>query len=104
MKNNDWAVSNYRTCSKVHLDCICPEDFLEKRPWNSEEICFWLARYACETRSKNGSKYPASTVFALLAGLLRHMRAIDGSCPNVLDVGAERKRTPIISKEEESLL
>ena len=74
------------------------------------------------------SIYPSSTVFALLAGLLRHMRRIDAECPNLLDVedprfkemhavidayfrqlrecgiGAETKHTPLVSKEEENAL
>lgn len=72
--------------------------------------------------------YPASTVFALLASILHHRRAIDPLGPNFLDVkharfkemhavidayfrelceagvGGECKRTATVSKEDENLL
>ena len=97
-------------------------------PWNAETLSYWLARYACETRSTVGAKYPASTIHALLAGLLRHMRAIDADCPNFLDpkdthfkemqaiidsyfrklreagVGTEVKHASIVSKDEANVL
>ena len=63
-KSDDWAINNFRhwcaQCNKAH-----PEHLLDQLPWNIEELSFWLARYACETRSKVGAKYPASTVYTL---------------------------------------
>ena len=131
-RNDDWAVNNFcqwlTQRNKAHPDHLCPESLLEKRPWSVKHLSFWLARYACETRSKVSAKYPASTVFALLAGLLRYMQRIDAECPNFLDVknpefkeihavintyfrqlresgvGTETKHTPIITKEEENCL
>ena len=72
--------------------------------------------------------YPPKTIYSLLTGILRHMRALNAGCPNFLDfsdirfstlqnalgnvfrelriqgVGSEGKQTEAFSKEEENQL
>ena len=88
----------------------------------------WLSLYCAEARKKDGGSYPPKTVYALLTGLLRHMRSLNPECPNFLDfsdprfttlqnyldnlfrdlrargVGSESKNAEVFSKEEEDQL
>ena len=128
-KNNEWAYKNFQLWrenrNRTYPDNQCPEDILQKSPWDPAAMSFWLARFACETCNTAG---PVTTVFSLLSALMRRMRSIDPDCPNFLDsknpqfqdmhciidgyfrelrasgIGAEVKHTSIISKEEENLL
>ena len=45
----------------------------------------WLSRYVVETRNRDGSCYPLSTLYQLLGGILRHVRNKNATCPNFLD-------------------
>ena len=131
-KNNQWAHNNFVAWRDArnarNPDNLCPEDLLSKQPFDVEALAYWLPRYACETRTKAGKKYPASTILSLLGGLLREMRALSPECPNFLDtsdsrfkgmhsiidayfrqlrsegVGAIVKHASLINKEEENLL
>ena len=131
-KNNSWAYNNFMLWREernlAFPEDPCPSGLLDTVPWNVEGLTHWLSRYACETRNKSGSKYPASTVYSLLSGLLRHMRSVDPDCPNFLDtkdsrfkgmhnvidayfrslrqdgIGAEVKHTSLVSKQEENAL
>ena len=131
-KNNDWAYNNFQSWVRSRNDHFpearCPEDLLDKTPWDVKALSYWLCRYVCETRKADGSKYPPSSLHGLLAGLLRHMRSIDPGCPNIMDtsnvlfcelhstvdatfrklreegVGAEVKHASLITKQEENLL
>ena len=84
--------------------------------------------YILETRRSDGKKYPITTVYQLLTGILRQMRLVDLTCPNFLEkgnhkfgevhaaidnlgsqfrtkgVGAEVKHASIISSKEENAL
>ena len=95
---------------------------------STEELNYWLSVYAVETRNNNGNLYPPRTLYQLLTGLLRHMRANNYHAPNFLDrknpafnklhtvldnhfkglrkdgVGSESKHSEIITKEEENQL
>ena len=86
------------------------------------------AFYVLETRRTDGKRYPISTVYQLLTGILRHMRSVDSQCPNFLDktnfafkqlhaaidnfgrqlrlegIGTEVKHASIISPREENYL
>jgi len=131
-KNNSWAYGNFqawRDQRNLSLpDDQCPMDLIDSPPWDAETMTHWLSRYACETRSVTGEQYPATTVYALLSGLWRHIQAIDAECPNFLDskdprfrcmhsvinryfrelrevgVGAKVKRAEVIRKDEELAL
>ena len=63
-KNNDWARKNFITwCdarNAVNPDNKCPEGLLKKVPFDVDVLAYWLPRYAPETRTKTGKKYPAS--------------------------------------------
>ena len=39
----------------------------------------------CETRTKAGKKYPASTILCLLGGLLREIRSVSPDYPDFMD-------------------
>ena len=130
-KNNDWAYKNFvswrNARNLLNKENPCPEDLLEQ-PWDVVELSYWLPRYACETRTQDGKKYPAATVYSLLGGLLRRMRSVSLDCPNFLDtkdarfrdmhaiidtyfrelrmtgVGADVKHASLVTKEEENAL
>ena len=95
-KKNDWAHKNFiawrdaRNAAKP--DNKCPEDLLYKVPFNIDALVYWLPRYACETRTKDGRKYPSSTILCLLGGLLREMRSVSPDCPNFMDTSDSRFR------------
>ena len=81
-----------------------------------------------DTRTKDGSYYPPSTIYQLLSGILRYMRAENSSCPNFLDkrdpafkslhgtldvhfrklhesgIGRKVRHTELITKDEENKL
>ena len=131
-KNNDWAYNNFNSWREARNRAFptdqCPLDLIETPPWDCHALCYCLARFACETRNKEGKKYPATTVFSLLSALLRRMRGVDADCPNFLDakdarfkemhcildayfrelrndgVGAEVKKSSLVTREEEDAL
>ena len=131
-KNDDWAYNNFVAWrdarNREHPENPCPEDLLYEQPFDVSALSYWLSRYACETRTRVGKKYPASTVYCLLGGLLRRLRAVSQDCPNFLDtsdlrfkemhsiidayfrqlraegVGTVVKHATLISKEEENAL
>ena len=103
-----------------------PTDLLQST--DSALINKWLSLYVAEVRKKDGAQYPPKTVYALLTGLLCHMRSINPRCPNFLDtsdhefasfhnvldnvlqelrskgVGAESRQTKAFSLDDEGLL
>ena len=48
-------------------------------------LSMWLSRFVVETRTKSGRRYPPSTIYQLLTGLLYIMRASKPHCPNFLN-------------------
>ena len=48
--------------NREHPENPCPEDLLYKQPFDVSALSYWLSRYACETHTRVGKKYPASTV------------------------------------------
>ena len=131
-KNNDWARKNFIAWrdarNAANPNNKCPEDLLYKVPFDIDALVYWLPRYVCETRTKAGKKYPASTILCLLWGLLREMRSVSPDCPNFMDtsdsrfkgmhsivdsyfrqlrsegVGAAVRHASLINKDEENLL
>ena len=45
----------------------------------------WLARFVAQVRRADGKPYPPKSIHQLICGILRHMRSIVPSCPNILD-------------------
>ena len=83
-KNNDWAHNNF--VDARNKENPCPEDLRYKHH------LMWLLypTDACETRMRAGNKYPASTIFGLLGGLLGGMQAIPNDWPNFKILGLKR--------------
>ncbi len=91
-KNTDvstrWAMKNFRDWY---------EDYNTRNPSNRcpEELMLsscslallnkWLCVFVSETRNQNGEKYPLRTIYSLLTGVLRHMRAESPLYPNFLE-------------------
>ena len=82
-----WAVRNFNewfddynsrnegnACPDIVLSPSCSPSLLNQ----------WLRVFVTETRAQNGENYPPKTLYALLTGLLRHMRAQNPSYPNFL--------------------
>ena len=63
----------------------CPEDLLTELPYDSKQLCHWLCHFVAETQQKNGTKYPATTLYQLLCGVNRFMRSVDARAPNMID-------------------
>ena len=104
----------------------CPEDLLENP--KAESLNFWLSRFVVEARRADGNEYPSSTIYHLLAALLRYSRSKCRESPNFLDksdprfrelrgacesisrqlrqagVGAEVKHAALITPDEEDML
>ena len=94
MKNlSDWREEyNHRNPDKN-----CPEEIM--LPSCSKELLNeWLCVYITETRNHNGEKYPPKTLYSLLSGILREMRAKNPGYPNFL-----KKDDPDFSKFQTTL-
>ena len=81
-----WALWNFKARRKTRNSCFSdervPPNLLQTS--NKAVLNIWLSRYV-ETRNKNGTFYPPSTLYQLLVGILRHMTIENSSCPNFLD-------------------
>ena len=106
------------------LACKCVHVRELKNP-SVEAINYWLSRFVVGCRRRDGKHYPSTTLYQLLAGLLRYSRCKSKDCSNFLDktdarfrelrgacdsvsrnlrkegVGAEVKHASIFSPEEE---
>ena len=58
----------------------CHSDLLE-RP-SVEKLNYWLSCFVVECRRVDGQPYPSSTLYQLLAGLLRFSRSKSEDCPS----------------------
>ena len=132
-KCTSWAINNFSDWCKERNSCFpdreqCPEDLLTKLPYDSGQLCHWLCRFVAKTQQKNGTKYPATTLYQLLCGVNHFMRSVDAHAPNAIDqkipdfkelhctmdsifrsllvkgVGARVKHASVITREEENLL
>ncbi len=78
-KNTDWALCNFNAWreerQKRRIDEKCRPGLFDSPPWDVAELNRWLCLYVLETRRADGKKYPISTVYQLLSGVLRHMRS-----------------------------
>ena len=86
-KSNRWAMTHFcrwlEDHNERHPEDPVPVDLL-KRHKEPELLNKWLARYANEARRLDGKPYPATSVYFLLAALVRQMRSEDPSAPNFL--------------------
>ena len=70
-QSTQWVVSNFESWSvsrashsssaAVPPNILCTND--------AELVCKWLCCYVLETRNKDGSRYPPSTIRSLVSGL-----------------------------------
>ena len=128
-KCTDWAIrvfNEWRKQRNASQSDKCPSNLLESP--SAELLNHWLSRFATEARRADGDRYPSSTLYQLLVGLLRYACLHSKECPNFLDrqdprfselrgtcesvsrelrqsgVGARVKHAAIISSEEEEKL
>ena len=129
--STSWAVRNLNEWYDWHNSQAgaeqCPVEFLSPS-CTAEILNKWLQVYVAETRNKSGQPYLPKTLYALLAGILRHMTSQNPRYPNFLEqkcvefvdfhrcmdnlfrklresgVGADCKHCPTISIEEENRL
>lgn len=70
-----WAMCNLREWfadyNKRNPDNLCPEVFLTAS-CSKAILSKWLCVFVNETRSKSGDAYSPKSIYALLAGILRH--------------------------------
>jgi len=52
----------------------CPSDLLESP--SAQPLNYWLSRCSVEARRADGDRYPSSTIYQLLAGLLRYATVV----------------------------
>ena len=87
-KSTKWAFNNL-TSWKIAREragkATCPDDLLQST--DPELLCNWLSQFVAEPRTTQGKPYPPSTLYQLLAGLLRHMRDQNSEAPDFLDKG-----------------
>ena len=90
-KSTKWALRNFDAWRAVRTTSAkgkCPDNLLNST--DPALLSHWLAKFAAETRSKEGKPYPPSTVYQLLTGILRAMRDSSDSAPNFSDKGDRR--------------
>ena len=80
-----WAMKNFIDwfCeyNVKNPDSKCPEEVLLPS-CSAEVLNKWLSVYVAETRSHTGEPYPATSLYSLLLGILRHMKSENPSYPN----------------------
>ena len=130
-KSSKWAIKNlkewYEDYNSRNTNEMCPEEILS-HTCSKEVLDKWLCVFINETRSRTGDPYPPKTIQAILAGILRAMRAQNPNYPNFFNkedpsfttfnvtidnlfkslradgVGAQSGHTESISIEEEDQL
>ena len=128
--SNKWSLTTFREWMAQRNERCgedpCPENILETQ--DAHSLAKWLSLYTIEVRKKDGSKYPASTIYLLLCGLQRVMRLTNTEPFDIFNkkdarfqefhrtmesvfqalqtegIGAESKQVKMITAEEEALL
>ena len=73
---NDYNTRNEaKPCPDAVLTPTCSAEVLNE----------WIRVFVTKTRTHNGENYPPRTLYSLLTGVLRHMRAQNPSYPNFMD-------------------
>ena len=87
MANNAWALRNFRDWlswrRQVHPDDPVDEDILYTNV--PEQISKWFSLFMLETRRKDGTKFPASSMNSLVCALQRLRRERDPLALSILD-------------------
>ena len=87
-KNTSWALRVFKDWESQRDGEQCPSDLFESP--SAEKLNYWMSRFVVESRRSDGNPYPSSTIYQLLAGLLRHSRLKSKDCPNFLDKSDSR--------------
>ncbi len=127
-KNTGWAINVYLQWRDARNARGRPVPEILQKPYDCSLLSDWLAVFITEARKTDGEKFPAKTLYQLLCGVLRFMRKQDPLAPNFLDqtdgrfqelrgtcesvfrqlhlsgIGANPKKAPVISREEENRL
>ena len=86
-KNTQWALRAFcewrKERNKRCLKARCPDNLLKKP--SAENLNLWLSLFVVEARRSDGARYPSTTLYQLMSGLLRYARAKSKECPNFLD-------------------
>lgn len=80
---NDWLMARNNK-NEGNLSEQVPENLLESS--DPVVLCRWLSLFVAETRKQTGQPYPPKTLYILLCGVYRHMKSLNASCPNIMDV------------------
>ena len=87
MANNAWALRNFRDWlgwrRQVHPDDPVDEDVLYTN--DPAQISKWFSLFMLETRRKDGTKFPASSMNSLVCALQRLRREKDPLALSILD-------------------
>ena len=87
MANNAWALRNFRDWlswrRQVHPDDPVDEDVLYSN--DPAQISKWFSLFMLETRRKDGTKFPASSMNSLVCALQRLRRERDPLALSILD-------------------
>ena len=86
-KNTQWGLRVFQQLREQRVgdqeSGECPQNLLENP--TAELLNYWLSRFVVEARRADGKEYPSSTIYHLLAALLRYSRSKCRECPNFLD-------------------
>ena len=87
-QNCKWAMKNFvewlESYNSRNPDKPCPSDVLSPS-CGKDVLNEWLCVYVNETRNQKGERYSPKTLYALLCGILRHMRVSNPRYPNFLE-------------------
>ena len=88
-RNTKWALSNFSKWQKRRIARFPGNEEQQVPPnlLNSSDpklLNKWLSLYITEARKQGGGAFHPTTIYLLLAGLLRHMRSLNPSCPDFL--------------------
>ena len=87
-QNTQWAVNAFVSWIEERNakdpSEKCPEDFLQMQHEDFTLFNRWICRCITEARRQDGTPYPGCTLYQLLAGILRFMRAVHAETPDFL--------------------
>ena len=62
-KNTSWVLRNFRDWraerAERYPEEVCPEDLLDRRPWDIVGLNRWLSIFTHETRKSDDEQYPS---------------------------------------------
>ena len=83
--SSKWAIKNLADWWSINKSKKqCPVDIL-LLTCSKEILGVWLCVYVNETRKQDDERYSPKTLYALLCGILKKMRAQNPTYPNFLD-------------------